>query len=150
MKRSKPMKRSGFKRQAIERVRTMPQRSSVAPSACRMWDGKATLTVPVPKFPYVRDERYRTACRAMACQNCGAAGDSAGVTWAHSNWPEHGKAGAIKASDQYVAALCWDCHRWLDQGKASAKTKRAMWDAAHAATVKRGKELGLWPAEETP
>lgn len=104
------------------------------------------MCAPIPKFTYVRDERYRDACRALACQHCGADGTSAGVTWAHSNQGQHGHAKGIKASDQFVAALCWICHRELDQGKEwSHAEKVRMWDAAHARTVRLATALGLWP-----
>ena len=101
-----------------------------------------------PKFAYVRDERLRAMCRAMACQSCGRADPDAGVTWAHSNWAEHGKGKGIKASDIYVAALCWVCHGLLDQGGTMSQAgKRLMWDRAHLGTVAEGQRLGLWPAD---
>lgn len=135
------MKRSGFKRKLPPRVRQEVKPSTLKASACRMWDGRATLTVPVRKFEYVRDKRLRAMCQAMPCQHCGASG----ADWAHSNWLEHGKAKGKKASDLYVAALCWPCHSWLDQGKGNAADKRAMWDAAHASTVAHAMAHGLWP-----
>ena len=144
MQRHKPLKPSAWPRKRATREKAEVRPSTLKASACRMWNGKATLTVR-PKAEYVRDTRYRDACRAMPCQHCGAAGEHAGVTWAHSNWQEHGKAKGIKASDQHVAALCTACHSWLDQGKGSAEEKRAMWDAAHARTVAQGRADGTWP-----
>lgn len=103
---------------------------------------------PVPKFVYVRDERLRDMCRALACQHCGRSGDDAGVTWAHSNQSIHGKGGSVKASDQFVAAMCWDCHRELDQGGAwSQEEKVRIWNEAHRRTVAQALALGLWPAD---
>lgn len=148
MKRTTPLKRSGWSRTPPPREKAEVRPSSIQVGPCRMFDGKARLdvAVPVPKFEYVRDTRYRDACRALACQHCGAAGPAAGVTWAHSNWAEHGKGKSVKASDCFVAALCHDCHGWLDQGKAPAAVKRQMWDAAHAKTIREATTLGLWPA----
>lgn len=96
----------------------------------------------------VRDTRLRDMCRELPCTmpGCGYAGPDAGVTWAHSNWSEHGKAMARKASDVYVAALCWRCHRELDQGhRWGAEEKRQRWVQAHRRTVRLAVTRGLWP-----
>ena len=95
------------------------------------------------KTAYIRDARYRDACRAMPCQHCGS---EVGVTWAHSNQAIHGKGLGIKASDQYVAALCQACHMHLDQGKDLTQGERvALWDAAHRETVETATKMGIWP-----
>lgn len=151
MKRSAPMKRTGFKRvealprrEAAQSTYTAKPRAPALPVAGAV----ATLAVPVPKTAYVRDARLREMCRAMPCQHCGASGEGAGVTWAHSNWAIHGKAKSIKASDVYVAALCWPCHRELDQGhRWSEPMKLAIWTAAHLRTVALGVLLGAWPKD---
>ncbi|MFY7906716.1 MAG: hypothetical protein ACOVO0_11310 [Burkholderiaceae bacterium] len=151
MKRSAPMKRTAFKR-----AETLPRRESTQstytprprPTALPIEGVTATMAVPVPKTAYVRDERLRDMCRDMPCQHCGASGDGAGVTWAHSNWAIHGKAKGIKASDVYVAALCWVCHRELDQGhRWSEPQKLAVWTAAHLRTVALAVLLGTWPKD---
>jgi hypothetical protein len=101
---------------------------------------------PIPKFAYVRSVLLRTMCRAMACQHCGASGPDAGVTWAHSNWECHGKGKSIKASDQYVAALCAVCHAAIDQGKHLTDLQRwRIWFAAHRNTVSNALARGIWP-----
>lgn len=102
----------------------------------------------VPKAVYVRDDRLRDMCRALPCQLCGADGDGAGVTWAHCNWGRHGKGKSIKASDVYVAALCWACHSELDQGLFFDNAKKiALWTRAHVRTVATAIALGLWPVD---
>lgn len=94
----------------------------------------------------LRDERFKVMCRSMPCQSCGLAGPLAGVTWAHSNFSEHGKGGARKADDCFVAALCFVCHRNLDQGsKMSYDERRAFWYRAYERTVRTAVRLGLWP-----
>ena len=143
------MKRTGFKPRgfALRQVKTIEYTPRARLAAVGP-DLSARLVQVRPQFTYVRDERLRDMCRAMACQHCGAAGEGAGVTWAHSNWPEHGKGGAIKASDVYVAALCFLCHRMLDQGSSWTKAyKVSMWTTAHAKTVALGVHLGLWPRD---
>lgn len=67
------------------------------------------------------------------------------VVAAHSNQAKHGKGRGIKASDQYVAALCYRCHYMIDQGRESRDIKVAIWDAAHDRTKKHLKAAGLWP-----
>lgn len=112
----------------------------------RVDDASARLTVPIPKFNYVRDTRLRDMCRAMRCMHCGACGPDAGVTWAHSNQGIHGHARSIKASDVFVAAMCWPCHSELDQGKRwSRALKVEIWNRAFAETVRWAHLTGTWP-----
>lgn len=144
------MKRSGFKvrrppvREATQTTYTPKPRAPAVAIA----DGTARLVVPVPKRVYVRDERLRDMCRAMACQHCyGATCGNVGVTWAHSNQGRHGKGGRIKASDQFVAAMGTACHAELDQGKTHTQAQKvAIWEQAHARTVALALQLGTWPA----
>ncbi len=58
-------------------------------------------------------------------------GDPATTVACHSNLGEHGKAGARKADDQYTVWGCAACHRWLDQGPATAEAKAAAFMRAH-------------------
>lgn len=104
--------------------------------------------VEVPKFPYVRDERLRYMCRSMPCACCGATGEQAGVTWAHSNQAKHGKGMGEKASDVYVAALCAWCHRELDQGNGEDQEQKVRrWTGAWRKTISVAITSGLWPAD---
>ena len=95
------------------------------------------------KFDYIRDKRILEFCRTLPCQACMA--DDGTVVAAHSNQAKHGKGRGIKASDQYVAALCYRCHYMIDQGRDSRETKIAIWEAAHDRTQKHLKAAGLWP-----
>lgn len=105
--------------------------------------GPARMSVPVPKHAYIRDERLRDMCRAMTCQHCGS---HAAVTWAHSNQAQHGKGKSIKASDQFVAAMCQACHTELDQGSRWTREQRiAIWTDAHNRTVSTAIANGTWP-----
>ena len=78
----------------------------------------------------------------LSCQNCGM---DNGVQAAHSNW-HGGKGKGIKASDEYIAALCLKCHFEIDQGAHLSKDERQeLWLKAHKATVQA---LGdKWPPE---
>lgn len=152
-----------MKRTAIQR-RTPLRPKAPPPRHARQWEGeapkvaparatlrsdtRARMAVPVPKTAYVRDERLRDMCRAMACQHCGKSGPDAGVTWAHSNQAEHGKGKGIKASDVYVAALCDSCHFQIDQGKDWPQdVKVRVWEAAHRRTKLHALANGLWPKD---
>jgi hypothetical protein len=147
MNRNTPMKRTGFKRTPRRPEKRMddytpkPRETAVASAA------PDSTFAPQPKFVHLRDERFRDMCRDMRCQHCGAWGAHAGVTWAHSNQSKHGKGGAIKASDQYVAAMCSVCHRELDQGKLwTQEEKVEIWDEAHRRTVLMALRKGTWPS----
>jgi hypothetical protein len=72
--------------------------------------------------------------RTIPCQRCGA--DDGTVCGAHSNQSEHGKGRGIKASDEFCASLCHDCHFWLDFGQSTRQRKQIEWQQAHEATVK--------------
>lgn len=141
------MKRTGFARPPSREAKQcdyMPRPRAVAVAIS---DGKARMSVPIPKYPYIRDERLRDMCRAMPCQCCGATGPDAGVTWAHSNQATHGHGRSVKASDVYVAAMCHKCHVELDQGKTETRAEKvARWNAAHWQTVTTAVHEGLWPA----
>lgn len=50
---------------------------------------------------------------------------------AHSNWSEHGKAGARKADDEFSVHACVACHSMLDQGHLTEAEKRATFMSAH-------------------
>jgi len=88
-----------------------------------------------PKTKYLRDKKRLEACRALPCQNCGA--EDGTVVAAHSNESAHGKGRGIKASDEFVAALCFTCHANLDQGKMSKHEKSQMWHNAHMKTKEK-------------
>jgi hypothetical protein len=89
---------------------------------------------PIAKFQYIRSDKLMRLYRTIPCQRCGA--DDGTVCGSHSNQQIHGKGRGIKASDQYAASLCNDCHFWLDFGQASRELKQAAWNLAHEATVK--------------
>jgi hypothetical protein len=87
-----------------------------------------------PKTKYLRDKKRLEACRTLPCQHCGA--EDGTVVAAHSNEGIHGKGRGIKASDEFVAALCQKCHYQVDQGKMSKQERAALWHNAHIKTIK--------------
>lgn len=81
------------------------------------------------------------AHRVTECQNCGRYTE--GCEPAHQNGQEGGKGIAVKGADHRHAALCHDCHAWLDQGgkaslcgqwRATRDDKHTMWIRAHLRT----------------
>lgn len=98
----------------------------------------------IPKTQYVRSPALLKACREIPCQACGTSDGT--VVAAHSNQSAHGKCRGIKASDEFIAAMCFRCHSDLDQGPfMSAQGRVAMWNAAHNKTVRELVNRGLWP-----
>lgn len=102
-----------------------------------------------PKFRYVRSEPLMAAYRTIPCQHCGK--DDGTVCGAHSNWAVHGHGRSIKASDEFCASLCSDCHvPILDQGAHLSRFERQMmWWRAHVRTVRLLLILRRWPANVT-
>lgn len=85
-----------------------------------------------PKTKYLRDKKRLQACRSLPCQHCGA--EDGTVVAAHSNKGIHGKGRSIKASDEFIAALCFTCHANIDQGNISKQERTDIWHNAHLKT----------------
>jgi len=140
------LKRSGFKRPVLERVRTVAE---PIPMHLRRNAVYARMDVPaeppIAKFAYVRSRPLLNAIKALPCQHCGASGPS---DPAHSNQGAHGKGKGIKASDVYVAALCRADHNAIDQGSRLTHDERVeLWTNAWRATVRELVKRGTWPQE---
>jgi len=72
------------------------------------------------------------AHRVNECMACGRYTE--GCEPAHENGIEAGKGFGIKGADHRHAALCHDCHRHYDQGRASKSDKAEMWNRAFKRT----------------
>ena len=87
-----------------------------------------------------KDHNYRNknllrwAKRAPVCFMCHRRNDGT-VVAAHSNSLTDGKGMGIKAHDYRVAFVCYECHTYIDQSKASAEEKRCAWENAHYDTI---------------
>lgn len=141
----KPMKRTGFKR--TEREDKPKPCALLNPIRQGVQFGQpAKLPIETEKFEYVRSKELLEACRAIPCQACGISDGT--VVAAHSNQIRHGKSRGKKASDVYVASLCFVCHSELDQGrKMSREERNLMWYLAHLKTKTELCSSGLWPAD---
>jgi len=96
-----------------------------------------------PKHQYIRSKKVLELVRTLRCQNCKI--DDGTVVAAHTNWGG-GKGRSIKADDNLIASLCYECHMELDMGYHMTKEERQeMWKVAHIKTIHKLTNLGLWP-----
>lgn len=65
------------------------------------------------------------------------------VVAAHSNQSIHGKAGARKADDQYIAWCCARCHHFIDQGKAPGRMRNGFWDTGHLKQINEWRRIAV-------
>lgn len=71
---------------------------------------------------------------APFCMGCLKRNDGT-IVAAHSNMLCHGKGRGMKAHDIFVAFLCSDCHREIDQGREHDGVEhRLYWTIAHGRT----------------
>lgn len=72
--------------------------------------------------------------RHHPCQYCDA--DDGTIVAAHSNKYQHGKGGAIKAHDCFIAYLCFRCHQIVDgNGNYPQQLREDLWTTAHKRTM---------------
>lgn len=151
MKRGAPMKRTAFARKAPparaprERAAVMP-----TPAARRGSYAASPVVVAMPKPVEHRRPRLLALAEGMPCLLrvpgvCVA--DPSTTVACHSNWSDHGKAGARKADDHYSVWGCHACHVWLDQGgSAPYEVKRSTFAAAHVLQVAAWRAIEADPA----
>jgi hypothetical protein len=95
------------------------------------------------KFSYFRSKAHLRNVASLPCQWCGIEGQTQA---AHSNQAKHGKGRSIKASDEFTAALCVDCHFQIDQGSLLTQDERLeIWDMAWKRTAALLNKAGKWP-----
>lgn len=144
------MKRTGFKRLQPEKRQTV---HAPIPEHLRRHVTYASPAAEAPqaqpKTEPLRNPALLEMAKGHPCLMLipGHAHDPQTTVSAHSNWAEHGKAGARKADDTYTAWSCGACHTWLDQGKASAEEKKAAWLAAHRRQVDHWHVIASDPSE---
>ena len=78
-----------------------------------------------------RNIKLTKLVRELPCQHCGIQSET--ICAAHRN---EGKSMGAKTSDALVAALCFECHFKLDNGKELTKEdRRDMWNRAYIGTM---------------
>lgn len=150
------MRRTGFRRrehvavpqdrEARLEARAARAMAEVRPRASTM--STSAVAAPRPKTKAMRNAHLRDMARGMPCllQIAGiCTHDRTTVVCCHSNLSCHGKAGARKADDHYSVWGCAACHRWLDQGSASAERKEAAFMAAHMRQVMEWRAIAFAP-----
>lgn len=94
-----------------------------------------------------RSPSYLKAAQGQECQVripnvCN--GDPETVVAAHSNQYIHGKGGALKAHDCFVAWACSACHYEIDQGKnLNYEQKELYWRRGFERTLLAAVEQGI-------
>jgi hypothetical protein len=64
----------------------------------------------------------------------------------HSNQSRHGKAGGLKADNEFTVPGCNPCHGWIDQNRVGTpkQVKFDVWDAAYELWAPlRARKMGL-------
>jgi hypothetical protein len=142
MKRSAPMRRTGFKRPepgAFKKQFDRNTQTLVRKSAMKSKRKRVTVA---------DGGKYLAACRGEPCYlnvKC------PWTDWAdptvvdcHSNQSKHGKAGARKADHEFTVPGCALCHEWLDRSGAMFEEKCAVFDNALERWVPvRARKMGL-------
>jgi hypothetical protein len=118
MKRSAPMKRTGFARKE--------------PKPFALADRKTTLRRRAKKPTVAEGSKYLAACRGEQCYLrvvCGGEASPDIVVPAHRN---EGKGMGLKVSNELTLPACHWCHVEYDQGKLfTREEKRGMWDQGY-------------------
>jgi len=138
MKRSAPLRRTGFKRKPVlarqaKQVDCTPTPRPVARAAVSLPPARA-----VPKVRRHDSEAWRLAVASLPCMRCGVEGRT---QCAHRN---EGKGMARKTDDALTAALCDECHSEIDQGRdLTREERRSRIDAAILKTIAELARRGL-------
>lgn len=143
------LKRSGFRRPTLERVRTV---HTPVPEHLRRGSMAPVIGIPtsaIEKENPLRSEAYRRLVAAMPCAHCGKGSRS---QHAHENFM---KGKCLKLDDRRGMPLCCDepglegCHmkfdsyRLLPGGREAHIEQGRIWAAQTRAQIQAA---GLWPA----
>lgn len=88
-----------------------------------------------------RSPKLLIRVRELPCMRCGT--EDGTVCAAHSNSLADGKGRGLKAHDWAVAALCFACHKAIDQGNGAREDRREAWLDAHRKTIGALFERGI-------
>ena len=151
MKRSAPMKRSGFKPKLPPRPCKVYEVFTPRPRAVAVArsDGKARIVVPVPKHAPIQHEGYMATVRQLPCYRCGIVGFT---QFCHA---DEGKGAALKTDcrrgwpgcgpHQVGDRMVPGCHYEVGStGTLSKAARRAFEEAAGKATRATILSSGKW------
>lgn len=96
--------------------------------------------------------KYLAACRGEECYLqvravcCSIGWAHPSVVPCHSNQAEHGKAGGMKADNEFTLPGCAPCHAWLDQNRVGTpkQVKFDVWNTGFGLWLpRRARKMGL-------
>jgi hypothetical protein len=138
------MKRTGFVRKPGKEYAVLA-RSSTLKRTTKIKSRRRRPTV-------AEGRRFIDACRGEECYLL-VPGVCCSVGWAHdsvvdchSNQSCHGKAGALKADNEFTVPGCGPCHAWIDQNRIGTpkQVKFDVWNRGYERWVPvRARKLGL-------
>ncbi|OTP79468.1 hypothetical protein [Caballeronia sordidicola] len=152
MKRSTPLKPSGFKRKPGAAYSSFePRTKPFENTADRSTSLRRSSIKQRTKKPTNADgAKYLAACKDEPCylNVCCPWTDWADPTVVpcHSNQARHGKGGNLKADNEFTVPGCGLCHAWIDQNRVGTprQYKFDVWDAAYERwRPRRARKMGL-------
>ncbi|RAR51668.1 uncharacterized protein DUF1364 [Paraburkholderia unamae] len=123
MKRSAPMKRTGFARKPSSPFSSFANRATVA--------RRTTMKRRAKKPTVAEGSKYLAACRGEPCYLrvpgvCRLNPNDETVVPCHENSLAAGKGMGLKANHARTVPGCFWCHTWLDQGPAERAVKQSV------------------------
>jgi hypothetical protein len=148
LSRKTPMKRTGFKRKQTDAFKTTFHTQTLM--------RKAAIKTKKKRVTVAEGAKYLAACRNEPCYLrvpgvCRLHPMDDTVVPCHSNQSRHGKAGGLKADNEFTVPGCNACHRWIDQNRVGTprQVKFDVWDAGYEMWVPvRARKMGLELQEE--
>lgn len=140
MKRSAPLKRTGFKRKEPGAFKAQLDRNTQTLAR------KSAMKTKRKRVTVAEGSKYLAACRGEPCylNVFGVCIGRDTVVPCHSNQAKHGKGMGIKANHEFTVPGCRACHAWIDQGSAPRECKFETWDRGYEAWVPvRARKMGL-------
>ena len=143
------MKRTPFAHRAPPRREStqwvgdaLPGQRGAWPESLRVADGKARLTISLPKQRPARSEAYRRWVASLACAHCNRYPPS---QCAHA---DESKGMALKSSDANCFPLCAACHLGIgSEGWFKKEHRRTLERKYGEKTRATAKAAGTWPGE---
>jgi hypothetical protein len=124
MKRSTPLRRTGFKRKEPKPFELADRKTTIKRTAMKSRIKKPTVA---------EGSKYLAACKGERCYMgviCGGEASPDIVVPAHRN---QGKGMGLKVSNELTLPACHWCHTEYDQGRRfTREEKRDMWNQAYA------------------
>ncbi|MGU7784903.1 nuclease domain-containing protein [Burkholderia sp. PU8-34] len=137
------MKSSGFKRKAHSPFSSLASASTLK--------RRSAIKSRIKRAAVADGSKYLAACRGEPCflrvpGVCRLNPIDDTVVPCHSNQSRHGKAGWLKAKNEFTVPGCMWCHAWIDQNRAGTprQVKFDVWDRGYEAWEPvRARKMGL-------